>query len=127
MIRALFSPSSRRPSRILSIRWSACFALLLQISWSQPTDPSPSIPSPRSAYGLLWLDIDSDQAQIALDGLYLDQDVWLISIPPGAHEIRIRKLGFKAYETRFGISAGQSLHLDVHLEPAADSLAHGPI
>jgi hypothetical protein len=98
---------------------------LLQLSWSQPSDPP--IPPPRSAYGLLWLDIDSEQAQIALDGLYLDQDVWLISIPPGAHEIRIRKPGFKEYETRFGISAGQNLHLDVHLEPALDSLGRGPI
>jgi hypothetical protein len=92
-----------------------------------PSAPSPSGPgSARTGYGLLWLDVDSDKADIALDGAYLDQDVWLISIPPGAHEIRIRKQGFKAYESRFGIAPGQNLHLDVHLEAAGDSLARRP-
>lgn len=90
--------------------------------------PGPSAPgSARTGYGLLWLDVDSDKADIALDGAYLDQDVWLISIPPGDHEIRIRKPGFRAYESRFGISPGQNLHLDVHLEADGDSLARRPI
>jgi hypothetical protein len=80
-----------------------------------------------SAYGLLWLDIDSSGADIALDGLYVDQNVWLISIPPGDHEIRVRKSGFKEYESRFGILAGQNLHLDVHLESVPDSLSRPPI
>jgi hypothetical protein len=127
VIRARFSPYRRRRPCIPSAAWFACAALLLGISRGQPPAPSTPAPPSPSAYGLLWLDIDSDQAEIALDGLYLDQDVWLISIPPGAHEILVRKPGFKAYETRFGISAGQNLHLDVHLEPAGDSLARPPI
>jgi hypothetical protein len=74
-----------------------------------------------SGYGLIWLDIDSEKAEIALDGAYLDQGVWLISVPPGPHEISIRKTGFRGYENRFEISAGQNLHLDVHLLPGPDS------
>ncbi|HKP94499.1 MAG TPA: PEGA domain-containing protein [Fibrobacteria bacterium] len=111
----------RRPSRAASVLGFACAALLLQSAWSQ----SPARDG-ESAYGLLWLDVDSEKAEIALDGLYLDQGVWLISIPPGPHEIRVRKPGFKAYETRFGIASGQSLHLDVHLEPDRDSLSRRP-
>lgn len=55
-----------------------------------------------------------------MDGAYLDQGVWLISLPPGPHEIRIRKPGFQGYENRFEIAAGQSLHLDVHLTAGSD-------
>ena len=80
-----------------------------------------------SGYGLLWLDIDSEKADIALDGAYLDQGVWLISVAPGPHEIRVRKTGFQGYENRFDISPGQNLHLDVHLVAGGDSLARRPI
>jgi hypothetical protein len=103
----------------------ACVAILL----ASALGPNPHAQSPEAAsgYGLLWLDIDSEKAEIALDGAYLDQGVWLISVPPGSHEIRIRKAGYQGYSNRFDISPGQSLHLDVHLAPGGDSLALPPI
>jgi hypothetical protein len=107
--------------RLLSLLWLICAA-------ASSAAPDPMAPAPGvSSYGLLWLDIDSSNADIALDGMYVDQNVWLISIPPGDHEIRIRKSGFKDFASRFGIAAGQNLHLDVHLESAPDSLPRPPI
>ncbi len=70
-------------------------------------------------YGLVWLDVDPGKAEIALDGAYLDAGVWLISVAPGDHSLQVRKAGFKSFDTRFGISPGQNLHLDVHLEAGA--------
>jgi hypothetical protein len=70
----------------------------------------------RPAYGLLWLQIDPDKADIALDGLFLDKDVWLVSVAPGSHTLHVRKAGFKPYDTRFGIAAGQNVRVDVRLE-----------
>lgn len=110
------------PFRFPGFRFLAFAALLAQAATGGVSGPA----TVGSAYGLLWLDIDSEQADIALDGLYLDRDVWLISIAPGAHEILVRKAGFKPYRNRFGIDGGQNLHLAVHLEPGGDSLAHDP-
>lgn len=71
----------------------------------------------RPAYGLLWLQIDPDDVSITLDGQYLDKDVWLISVPPGDHEIRVSKPGYRSRLSRFGISSGQSVRLDLTLTP----------
>ncbi len=95
----------------------ACAVLSLPHASAAGDTPGPAS---ASGYGLLWLDIDSEKAEIAMDGAYLDQGVWLISLPPGPHEIRIRKPGFQGYENRFEIAAGQSLHLDVHLTAGSD-------
>ena len=74
----------------------------------------------RPAYGLLWLQIDPDDVSISLDGAYLDKDVWLISVPPGNHEIRVTKAGYRPRHSRFGISAGQNVRLDLTLTPVSD-------
>lgn len=71
----------------------------------------------RPAYGLLWLQIDPDGAAISLDGDFLDKDVWLVSLAPGDHVLRVSKPGFRPRESRFGISAGQNVRLDVKLLP----------
>jgi hypothetical protein len=71
----------------------------------------------RPAYGLLWLQIDPDDVSITLDGQYLDKDVWLISVPPGDHEIRVSKPGYRAQHSRFGITSGQNVRLDLTLVP----------
>lgn len=68
-------------------------------------------------YGLVWLDVDPGPAEVALDGAYLDAGVWLISVAPGDHEVRVRKAGFRTYAARIEIAPGQSVHLDVRLEP----------
>jgi len=71
----------------------------------------------RPAYGLLWLQIDPDGVAISLDGDYLDKDVWLVSLAPGDHVLRVSKPGFQPRESRFGIAAGQNVRLDVKLLP----------
>jgi hypothetical protein len=76
-----------------------------------------SSPGIRHAYGLLWLQIDPDDVSISLDGEYLDKDVWLISVPPGDHEIRVSKPGYRPQHSRFGIAPGQNVRLDVSLAP----------
>lgn len=73
--------------------------------------------SARPAYGLLWLQIEPDDVSITLDGQYLDKDVWLISVPPGDHEIRVSKPGYRARHSRFGIASGQNVRLDLTLTP----------
>jgi hypothetical protein len=71
----------------------------------------------RPAYGLLWLQIDPEGVAISLDGDYLDKDVWLVSLAPGEHVLRVSKPGFQPRESRFGIAAGQNVRLDVKLLP----------
>jgi hypothetical protein len=89
-----------------------------------PTDKAaPAAASPgayRPAYGLLWLQIEPDGVAISLDGDYLDKDVWLVSLPPGDHVLRVTKPGFRPRESRFGIAAGQNVRLDVKLLPDSE-------
>ncbi|MDB5104298.1 MAG: hypothetical protein JWP91_1987 [Fibrobacteres bacterium] len=75
---------------------------------------APALP----AYGLLWLQIDPDDVEIALDGQYLDKDVWLVSVAPGNHVVSVSKPGFKPQESRFGIAPRQNVRLDITLSPA---------
>jgi hypothetical protein len=112
---------------------SAC-ALLLQSAASREPDPFPtsaalgaassasgfSASSIRPAYGLLWLQIDPDDVEIALDGQYLDKDVWLVSVAPGSHVLRVSKPGYESQNSHFGISSGQNVRLDLRLSPVAD-------
>jgi hypothetical protein len=75
------------------------------------------IPKPApTRYGLLWLDLDPADAQVSLDGVFLDVDVWLISMAPGRHEISIRKQGFLPMDRSVGISAGENVRLALRLE-----------
>lgn len=76
-----------------------------------------SSPGARPAFGLLWLQIEPDDVSITLDGQFLDKDVWLISVPPGDHEIRVSKPGYRAQHSRFGISSGQNVRLNLTLIP----------
>lgn len=82
---------------------------------------SDSLPAPAaaSAFGLIWLDVDPGPAEVALDGDFLDAGVWLISVAPGQHELRIRKTGFRDYAGRVLVPSGGSIHLDVRLQPGA--------
>ena len=72
--------------------------------------------SDSGGYGLLWLEIDPANAKIVLDGRFLDVDVWLLSVPPGSHEIMVHKPGFKNFSQDFDIVSSQSLHLRIRLE-----------
>jgi hypothetical protein len=80
-------------------------------------DGNAAEPAAQVRYGLLWLDIDPGDASVALDGRFQDVDVWLMSVPPGSHEITVRKDGFKTYEQRIDVDAGRSLHLNIRLDP----------
>ncbi len=71
-------------------------------------------------YGLLRLNIEPSGAKTVLDGQFLDQDVWLISMRPGSHSLQVRKEGFKLYEKHFEISNGDRLTFDIRLEPEDD-------
>jgi hypothetical protein len=107
----------------------AAVALLLlpgaQAIAIQPDGPSAANPAgpaaPRSAapYGLIWLEVDPGPAEVSLDGDFLDAGVWLISVSPGEHDLRIRKTGFRGYAGHIAVPAGGSVHLDVRLQPGA--------
>lgn len=86
-------------------------------------DPSPTTPAAAATrgvpYGLIWLDVDPGPAEVSLDGDFLDAGVWLISVSPGEHDLRVRKTGFRGYAGRVAVPAGGSVHLDVRLQPGA--------
>jgi hypothetical protein len=96
------------------------FAALLQGAAAQDRSPARIGTVGEGAYGLLWLDVDPARADVALDGSHLDAGVWLISVVPGQHDIRIRKPGYRTHYSRFGIAPGQNLHMEVRLEPGGD-------
>ena len=108
-----------------SFRALAILAFGLSLSASAPAADGWG-GSVRPAYGLLWLQIDPDDVSISLDGQYLDKDVWLISVPPGDHEIRVSKPGYRARHSRFGISAGQNVRLDLSLAPDSEPPPRDP-
>lgn len=96
------------------------FAALIPGPGAQENSPARFGTVGQVAYGLLWLDVDPARADVALDGSHLDAGVWLISVVPGQHDIRIRKPGYRTHYSRFGIAPGQNLHLEVRLEPGGD-------
>lgn len=67
-------------------------------------------------YGLLYLDIMPPRAEVVLDGHNLDVHVWMVSLPPGSHDLLIRKPGYKSHYQPIEIGPGQNLHLEIHLE-----------
>jgi hypothetical protein len=77
--------------------------------------------SGTGAYGLLWLQIDPEESKTSLDGQFVDLHVWLISIPPGSHELKVQKAGYRDYVHPFLIEGGQSLHLDIQLEKGSNT------
>ncbi len=85
---------------------------------AEPPGPASASRAPSAAvrYGLLWLEVDPLDAHVALDGRYLDRGVWLISLPPGVHDIAVRKDGFRPWARRVGVGPGESLRLAVRLE-----------
>lgn len=80
---------------------------------------SPESSRTAARYGLLWLDVDPGDSQVALDGEFLDRGVWLISLAPGLHDLSVRKEGYRPYTRRIGIGPGESLRLEVRLDPEA--------
>jgi hypothetical protein len=100
---------------------AAALTLAVAAISAAPTDrlSSAASPAPASAYGLIWLDVDPGPAEVALDGDFLDAGVWLISVSPGQHEVRVRKTGFRDYAGRVLVPPGGSVHLDVRLQPGA--------
>lgn len=88
---------------------------------SRASSPSRIESAARGAYGLLWLDVDPSRADVALDGSHLDAGVWLISVAPGTHDISIRMPGYRTHYARFEVAPGQSVHLEVRLQPGADA------
>jgi hypothetical protein len=103
-------------------QFAAAVLVLLgaQASATQADNPSQAYPAgPAAPYGLIWLDVDPGPAEVSLDGDFLDAGVWLISVSPGEHDLRIRKTGFRGYAGRIAVPAGGSVHLDVRLQPGA--------
>jgi len=94
-------------------------ALALAAAAFCAASPAASPSGPAAPYGLIWLDVDQGPAEVTLDGEFLDAGVWLISVSPGDHEVRIRKPGFRAYAGRISVPSGGSVHLDVRLQPGA--------
>ena len=82
--------------------------------------PAAAAPVPSIPYGLIWLDVQPDSAEVSLDGEFLDTGVWLISVAPGNHEVRVRKTGFRGYAGRIAVPPGGSVHLDVRLGPGPE-------
>ncbi len=78
-------------------------------------DDSDALPLMRR-YGLLRLNIEPSGSKLLIDGQFLDQDVWLISMRPGSHSLRVLKDGFKPYEKNFEISNGDRLTFNIRLE-----------
>lgn len=83
-------------------------------------------PSPMR-YGLLWLEVEPGDAQVSLDGAFLDSSVWLISMAPGRHAVSIRKDGFRPIDRSIGIGAGENLRLAVQLEKDSVSQPGAPV
>lgn len=111
---------------------AAAAGLALSALLAGPVGLDGNAPQPEYApgtppiYGLLWLDIEPSTAQIALDGSEIDKSVWLISLPPGTHEIHVRNSGYKLYARQFSIAPGQNLELKLKLAPMASNAPVAP-
>lgn len=109
-------PNPKSTFRRLAIAICACMGLLGASRSAEPALPA-RMESKTGAYGLLWLEVDPADAAVSLDGRFVDLGVWLISLPPGSHSLSVRKEGFSPHQARFGIEPGQSLRLNIRLDP----------
>jgi len=66
-------------------------------------------------YGLLYLDVKPADSQVSLDDRILDKGVWLLSLAPGYHQIRIVNEGYQVYENEIEIQSSLSSHLNIQL------------
>lgn len=96
---------------------TAAFLLCGFVPAGRAADVPASPGTDAGRYGLVWLDVEPDKAEVSLDGEYLDMGVWLISVPPGTHELRVGKSGYRGYAERITVPAGGSIHLEVRLIP----------
>jgi hypothetical protein len=109
--------SVRPPSRGSAVLIAAVL-LLCGIAPAGSAAKAPAAPAPDPVrYGLIWLDVEPAPAEVALDGEYLDQGVWLLSVAPGEHEVRVRKAGFRSHAERIVVPPGGSVHIEVRLLP----------
>lgn len=65
---------------------------------------------------LLTLDIKPVGSMTLLDGQWLDENVWMISLLPGDHRVEIRKSGFRTHTEDLEARPGERLRLSVTLE-----------
>lgn len=68
------------------------------------------------SYGLLYLDVNPTESQVTLDDRLLDKGVWLLSLAPGYHQVRIVDEGYQVYENEIEIQSGLSSHLNIQLK-----------
>jgi hypothetical protein len=81
-----------------------------------PLRASASSPTVLPPCALLTLEIKPAGTTTLLDGQWLDENVWLISLIPGWHHVEIRKPGFQSFEQDLAADPGQRLRLAVSLE-----------
>jgi hypothetical protein len=118
----LSSRAASFPSRFTGRRLAASLAAALVCGFvpaGRAADATAAPSADPSRYGLIWLDVEPSRAEVSLDGEYLDMGVWLLSVAPGEHELRVRKAGFRSYAERIAVPAGGSVHLEVRLLPGA--------
>lgn len=108
---------SRLRSRALPVALAAVLCGFVPGGRAAEAPAAPSGDSRR--YGLVWLDVEPARAEVSLDGEFLDMGVWLLSVAPGEHELRVRKPGFRNFAERIAVPAGGSVHLEVRLLPGA--------
>ena len=77
---------------------------------------TPSATIPNIPCGLLDIQIEPSGASTVLDGLWLDTNVWLISLMPGEHSVEFRKEGFQTVTKQLSVISGEKLSLRIQLE-----------
>jgi hypothetical protein len=96
---------------VLAILFAACG------SKKQPVVDKPTAPAP--AQGSLVLDIEPADAEVEVDGTMRGKasDLRAIELPPGAHQIVIRKPGFEIWRGEVALES-QTETIQVRLVPA---------
>lgn len=86
---------------------------------SLPAGVGELLPSPATVHppcALLTLEIKPVGSTTLLDGQWLDENVWMISLLPGDHRVEIRKSGFRTHTEDLEARPGERLRLSVTLE-----------
>ncbi len=65
---------------------------------------------------LLTLEIRPVGSTTLLDGQWLDENVWMISLMPGDHRLEVRKSGFRTHTEDLEARSGERLRLSITLE-----------